>query len=166
MRALRLQAILLAFGLALFCWGCSGGGGPTTAEAPKSPLNQAKAPSNIWKSETTGKEYRVSVTNDRLSAEWVNVPPAAAQRGAYIRSECHHVGDKWVGTSDIFMPCTLGNGKDEHIANMCHLNMKVEFDSVSRDRITGRGQSLRKFDCKSCKAIETGWGDFVWVPAQ
>lgn len=131
---------------------------PTQSEAPE--------PSNIWKSETTGKEYRVRIEGDRFYADWVNLPPAAVQRRAYIHTVCQRAGSKWVGTSSIFMPCTVGQGKAEHIANTCHLNLKIEIDSVAQDRITGRGQSLEKFDCQSCKVIATGWGNIVWVPAQ
>ena len=46
----------------------------------------------LWKSETTGKEYRVQVDRGRFYAEWVNIPPESAKRGAYIRSECRRVG--------------------------------------------------------------------------
>ncbi len=62
------------------------------------------------------------------------------------------------------MPCTVGEGKSEHVVDTCHLTLKIEIDSITKDRITGRGQSLKKFDCASCKVIEAGWADFVWVP--
>ena len=118
----------------------------------------------LWKSETTGKEYRVQVDKDRFSAEWVNIPPESVKQGAYIRSECRRVGSKWIGTSRIHLPCAAGEGAKEHIVNTCRLQLRIEIDSVQADRIVGRGETLKRFDCKSCKVDETGWGDFVWVP--
>jgi hypothetical protein len=35
---------------------------------------------------------------------------------------------------------------------------------MSAERITGRGESLREFDCQNCQVHQTGWADFVWVP--
>ena len=118
----------------------------------------------IWRSETTGKEYRVQVDQDRFSAEWVNLPPESAKRGAYIRNECRRVGPKWIGTSRIHLPCAAGEGAKEHIVNTCRLQLRIEIISVQADRIVGRGQTLKRFDCQSCRVDETGWGDFVWVP--
>jgi hypothetical protein len=158
-RILRLQAVLLVMIVGLGCCACS-------SKHDQPAQSQAWEPSNIWKSETTGKEYRVRIEGDRFYAEWVNLPPAAAQRGAYIHTVCRRAGSKWVGTSNIFMPCTVGEGKSEHIADTCRLSLKIEIDSVTQDRITGRGQSLEKFDCQSCKVIATGWGNFVWIPAR
>jgi hypothetical protein len=122
------------------------------------------APFKTWKSQTTGREYRVKVGNDLLYAEWVNLPPAMAQGGAYIRTECRRVGAKWVGTSRSYLPCTVGEGPKEHIGNWCRLLTRIEIDTIAADRISGRGESLRRFDCKTCKVLETSWADFVWVP--
>lgn len=118
----------------------------------------------IWKSETTEKEFRVRVEKDRLTAEWVNIPPDGAKQGAYIRSECRRVGEKWVGTSQVFLPCALPG--DQKATHACHMTLRFEVDSISRDRITGGGESLRQFDCQSCKVLETAWAKFVWVPKQ
>ena len=41
---------------------------------------KAAALPQIWKSATTGKEYRVKIDGDRLTAEWSNLPP-----GCYTR---------------------------------------------------------------------------------
>jgi hypothetical protein len=120
----------------------------------------------VWRSETTNKDYRVKIDGNKLYAEWVNLSPVAAENHAYIHTECRRQGEKWVGTSDVFLPCTTGQGAKEHIANTCHLKMKVELDSISKKMIKGRGQTLRKFDCTSCKLVEAGWADFEWVPAK
>ena len=64
------------------------------------------------------------------------------------------------------MPCVVGEGKNDKVANTCHLNLKIEIDSVSNDRITGRAQTLKKFNCGACKVIEAGWADFEWAPAK
>jgi hypothetical protein len=165
-RILRFETVLLVMILGFCCWACSNKHEQPMAEQASPPKVETKEPSNIWKSETTGKEYRVRIDGDHLYADWVNLPPAAAQRGAYIHTVCQRVGSKWTGTSSIFMPCTVGQGKSEHIADTCHLILKIEIGSVTKDRITGRGQSLKKFDCQSCKVIEAGWANFEWVPAR
>ena len=121
---------------------------------------KATARPQIWKSTTTGKEYRVQIEGDRLTAEWSNIPPEAAKQGAYIRSDCRRSGTKWVGTSRILLPCPLPDGKTK----MCPLLLRFEVDFISSHRITGGGEILRDFDCGSCEVRKTGWGPFSWVP--
>jgi hypothetical protein len=114
----------------------------------------------IWKSASTGKEYRVKIDGDRFTAEWSNIPPQAAKQGAYIRSECRHSGTRWIGTSRLFLPCPLPDGKTK----MCPMILRFEVDFISSDRITGGGEILRDFDCGSCEVRKTGWGPFSWAP--
>jgi len=114
----------------------------------------------IWRSATTGKEYRVQIDGDRLTAEWSNIPPQAAQQGAYIRSECRRSGARWVGTSRILLSCSLPHGKTK----MCPMLLRFEVDFISSDHITGGGEILKDFDCGSCEVRKTGWGPFSWVP--
>jgi len=114
----------------------------------------------VWKSLSTGREYRVKVEGDRFTAEWSNIPPQAAKQGAYIRSECHRSGTRWIGTSRILLACALGDGKTK----MCPMILRFEVDFISPDRITGGGEILRDFDCGSCAVRKTGWGPFSWTP--
>lgn len=123
------------------------------------------ASARVWRSQTTGKEYRVWIENERLHAEWVNVPPELAQRGAYTRTECRHVGTRWIGTSQSRLPCeTTENGK--HVSNWCQVATKIEFDRVGANHMAGRGEALRRFDCAACRVLETVWKDFEWVPKE
>ena len=133
-----------------------------TAPKPEGTKSAAKATARpqIWKSATTGKEYRVQIEGDHLTAVWSNIPPEAAQQGAYIRSDCRRSGTKWVGTSRILLPCPLPDGKTK----MCPLLLRFEVDFTSSDRITGGGEILRDFDCGSCEVRKTGWGPFSWAP--
>jgi hypothetical protein len=147
LRNRRVQIAMLACGLALTAWACS-------RNFP-----------DVWQSVTTGKQYYVRKDKNHLYAQWVNLPPEAAKHGAYIHTACTLTGSKWTGTSEIYMPCTTGEGKDEKIANTCHLKLQIEFYSVGHDQIKGRGQTLKKFNCNTCQVIETGWKDFEWVPA-
>jgi hypothetical protein len=124
------------------------------------PATKTGALPQIWKSATTGKEYRVKVEGDRLTAEWSNIPPQAAKQGAYIRSECRRSGSRWVGTSRILLSCPLPDGKTK----MCPMLLRFEVDFISSDRITGGGEILRDFDCGSCEVRKTGWGPFTWAP--
>ena len=114
----------------------------------------------IWKSQSSGKEYRVKMEGDHLTAEWLNIPPQAAKQGAYIRSECRRSGSRWIGTSRILLPCSLPDGKTK----MCPMILRFEVDSISSERITGAGEILRDFDCGSCEVRKTGWGPFSWAP--
>ncbi len=124
------------------------------------------ASSRIWKSNTTGKEYRVRTNGDRFYAEWVNLPREHATHKAYIRSEALFTGSKWVGISRSFLPCATGEESKSKggITRWCHLVTRIEIDAITADRITGRGDTLKSFDCHTCKVLETGWKEFVWVP--
>ncbi len=131
------------------------------------PLSQSSksvpARSGVWKSQTTGKEYRVRVERDSFHAEWVNIPQDSAREGAYIRTACRRQGSKWIGKCHIFLPCAVGHGP---IVNRCHLDMGFVIDQISEGRISGRIEDpdLTQFDCKSCNVPKTVWKDFVWVP--
>jgi len=126
------------------------------------PAAKAAALPKIWKSASTGKEYRVKVEGDRFTAEWSNIPPEVAKLGAYTRTECRRSGSRWIGTTRFFLPfpCPPPNGK----LKMCPLILRFEVDFISPDRITGGGEILREFDCGTCEVRKTGWGPFSWVP--
>jgi hypothetical protein len=160
----KIHFALLACGIAILGWACSSAISRKPSQRSSSAGQAEKLP-DVWRSLTTGKEYFVRTDKSHIYAQWVNLPPAAAKHGAYIHSACKLVGLKWAGTSDIFMPCAVGEGKNAKIANTCHLTLKIEIDSVTKDKITGRGQTLRKFNCGACKTTETGWANFEWVPA-
>lgn len=128
------------------------------------PPKVARSSGRVWRSLTTGKEYRVRVESQILRAEWVNIPAALRQHGAYIRSECRRAGSKWVGTSRSYLPCTLSEGGKEEIGNWCRLLTRIEIDAVTESTITGRAEGLKRFDCRSCRILETVWKDFQWVP--
>jgi hypothetical protein len=132
--------------------------------APKPPAAKPAAKANalpqLWKSTSTGREYRVKIDGDRFTAEWSNIPVLAAKQGAYIRSECRRSGARWVGTSHILLPCAPPDGK----MKMCPMTLRFEVDHISPDRITGGGEILRDFDCGSCEVRKTGWGPFSWTP--
>ena len=159
----KIQIAGLACGLALAGWACSSA---VSQEMPQSAAEQAHKLPDVWRSLTTGKEYYVRTDKTHFYAQWVNLPPVARQHGSYIHTVCKREKSKWVGTSDIYMPCVAGEGKKEKIGNACHLTLKFEIDSISDQRITGRGQTLKKFNCGACKVVETGWGKFEWVPAK
>jgi hypothetical protein len=147
------------------------GGPPLLGQGAKLPQKHAPAekhaaapsPGKIWKSETTGKEYRVRIEKDRFYAEWV-APPDAAKQGAYIRSECRRTGTKWIGTSQVFVLCPKPGDVNGKSTNGCSLTFRFEVDSITPERITGSGETIREIDCAKCEVRQTGWGNFVWVP--
>ena len=138
---------------------------PAPQATPAPPSNaSAPAKGTVWKSETTGKEYRVWTDKDQLHAEWANIPPEFAARGAYIRSLGERKGEKWVGQSETNLPCLVGEGQQAHIANFCQLTAGFEIDSMSATKIEGRGEYKRISDCAKCQVILKEWKPFVWVP--
>ena len=110
----------------------------------------SQARRRTWKSQTTGNEYRVWVENEVFHAEWVNVPEDMARHGAYLHTLCRHTGSKWAGTSESLLPCTVGEGSDQRTVNWCKVETQTEIDSIAADRISGRGQTIKKVDCQSC----------------
>lgn len=162
-RCRKIQIAGLVCGLALAGWACSNAVG---RKPPQPAAEQAHKLPDVWRSLTTGKEYYVRTDKSHLYAQWVNLPRVAAKHGAYIHTVCKLKNSKGTGTSEIYMPCVVGEGKKEKIGNTCHLTLKFEIDSISDHLITGRGQTLKKFNCGTCKVVETGWGNFEWVPAK
>jgi len=124
----------------------------------------SQARRRTWKSQTTGNEYRVWVENEAFHADWLNVPEDMARHRAYLHTLCRYTGSKWAGTSESLLPCTVGDGADQRTVNWCKVETQTEIDSIAADRISGRGQTIKKVDCQSCKVLETGWAAFVWVP--
>jgi hypothetical protein len=138
---------------------------PSASATPANSVpRQAAVKGSIWKSETTGKEYRVWTEKEQFHAEWTNIPPQFAAKGAHISSTGARKGQKWLGESQNYLPCSAGEGKQEHIANFCQLTTGFEVDSMSATRITGQGEALKRFDCAKCKVLEKEWKNFVWVP--
>jgi hypothetical protein len=136
-------------------------------KSPKPARNQTQKvesmPPRIWKSESSLNEYRVWIKNKTLHADWVNIPAEAAKNGAYIRTTCRLVGGKWIGTSRIYMPCSVEKGP---VVNRCHLVMRMEIDEITAERMVGRVEDPQRdtFDCKTCKVAEKVWKNFLWVP--
>jgi len=157
--------LLILFSAVFFCAAPAGlCAQESKAPAPGKGESAAPASARIWKSETSGKEYRVWMENQRFHAEWVNIPPEFAAKGAYIRTVCRRTGTRWVGESRSYLPCSMGSGKEEHIANLCHVTTGFEVDSITKKRVAGRGEALKRFDCRTCKVLEKVWKNFVWVP--
>ncbi|HLI29767.1 MAG TPA: hypothetical protein VKV79_01550 [Terriglobia bacterium] len=157
----RFTAILL--GGLIFCgarWGnaaLAAGTGQKNQKAPDLP--------SYWLSATTHNVYRVQVKGNVLMADWVNVPKAEAQRGAYIRTECHRVGKRWIGSTRSFLRCETESGNGKPYSNWCHILTRTQISSVSAGRIVGRAEALKRFDCRQCMALEKEWKSFIWSPA-
>lgn len=164
--ARKTQIAALIFGISLLALQQ-----PLKAQKAKPPARAGAShtnpvPSHIWKSKTTGKEYRVQIDKERFYAEWANMPPELVKHKAYIRSEALPSGSKWIGTSRSFLQCAADDATQSKAGTTrwCHFDTRFEVDSIAPDRITGHGDTLRRFDCNTCKVLETGWAEFVWVP--
>lgn len=139
----------------------------SSAQAPAAGSSAPPAAGRVWKSQTTGNEYRVSVEGDVLRAECVNLPADLVRRGAYVQTECRRVGDRWIGTtrSRLPLPCTeVKTPQGRHPSGWCSLVTRTEIDSIAPDRITGRAQAPVRLDCEACKLLDAEWRGFVWRP--
>lgn len=128
------------------------------------PFTKFPVWTRVWKSETTGKEYRVRVEENRFFADWVNIPAESLKQGVYIRSECRRVGTKWAGASRVYLLCPDTADKLGKRMKGCPMTLRFEVDSITPERISGHAETLRDFDCQKCEVRQTGWGEFVWVP--
>jgi hypothetical protein len=156
----QLLVCIAALFLVLTAAESAAGQTATSKKAAAEPALPASA--RLWKSQTTGKEFRVWTDRGILHAEWVNIPLGLAKGGAYIRSELRRAGPKWAGTSKLRLPCESVED-NKPVSNWCSLETKIEIAGHTADRITGRGESLKRFDCRVCKILETGWANFEWV---
>jgi hypothetical protein len=154
--------------LAILVLLAASGTGITALQAQKPEKKQAQkvapVPTRVWKSETSGKEFRVWKENNRFHAEWANIRPEFAAKGVYIRTVCRRSGEKWVGESRSYLPCAVGEGKNEKVVNFCHFTTGFEVDTITDSRIAGRGEAVRVSDCTKCQVRNEGWKPFVWVP--
>jgi hypothetical protein len=160
LRHLVMMAALVSWGLASWSVAAQKTSPPPGGKPPQPRETLAK----VWVSETTHHEYRVRIEQDVFYAEWINLPPAADKLGAYIRTECHHTGAKWIGTTRIMLACAKPGETSDKLTRACPMTLRFEVDAITPERISGRGESLRDFDCEKCEVRQTGWGDFVWVP--
>jgi hypothetical protein len=162
---LRLRLVVCVGALILLLAPLGGAAGQAAKSKKAAAASTAPASARLWKSKTTGKEFRVWTEKGILHAEWVNIPLRLAKGGAYIHSELRRTGSKWAGTSKLRLPCESVED-NKPVSNWCSLETKIEIAGYTADRITGRGESLRRFDCRVCKILETGWADFEWVPKE
>lgn len=161
----QIDTVLFAAVLILLP-GCSRKAEQLNSTAESKNASAPAQPKDIWISETTGKEYHVTEDNNAFHAEWVNISAESAAHGAYIRTECKRQGSKWVGTSASFLPCSAGTDPKSKIENWCHLETKIEIESITADRISGRGEAIKSggFDCAKCKILDSEMKDFFWSP--
>jgi len=160
------NAILTLMGGALLAGWCgpTAGGQQSKPTAPKPAASSAGTAGKIWVSQTTHHEFRVKIENDLFSAEWVNIPPTSAKLGAYMRTECRRSGTRWIGTSRVLLPCAKPGEAPGKITRTCPMTFRFEVDTITPERISGRGESLKELDCEKCEIRETGWAPYVWVP--
>jgi hypothetical protein len=118
----------------------------------------------IWHSAATNHDFRVDVTQDVFTADWVNVPPAAAKRGAFIHTECRRTGEKWVGSSNIHMLFGIPGAPSGKDSKLCSMTVRFEVDSITPEKIAGHSEALHAFDVNTCRIQQTSWGSFTWSP--
>jgi len=160
-RALAAIAALMV--VSLFTAAAQNSTSPAKSVDTNSVAAFGKLP-KIWRSPATQHEFRVEVTNGVFRAEWINIPPAIAKRGAYIRTECRRAGTKWEGVSHINLLFGIPGAPQGKDTKMCSLTVRFEVDSVSPEKIAGHSEVLKSFDVNACRAEQTKWGEFTWIP--
>lgn len=151
---------------------CGTGARNRTFAAAPAQGNPATAPhaasglAAYWVSATTHNVYRVQIKGNTLTANWVNVSGSEAQHGAYIRSTCHRAGKQWVGATQSFLRCEIENAQGKPYSHWCHILTRIQISDVSADRITGRAEALKRFDCRQCAVLAKEWKSFTWFPAR
>ncbi|HEV2425425.1 MAG TPA: hypothetical protein VGZ29_11415 [Terriglobia bacterium] len=163
-RLVRLRLPVVLFPAAIFGLLAATGSG---AQAPAAGPPGQVVSGRIWKSQTTGNEYRVRIEGDVLRAEWVNLPPKLVRQGAYVRTECRRAGNRWVGTtrSRLLLPCTeVTTPEGHHPSAWCSLVTRTEINSITPERITGQAQAPERLDCQACKLLDSEWKEFIWTP--
>ena len=164
-RPVKVCVLVLVGAILLFAFPCCSRQGEKSkmagdTKAATTPV-QTK---DVWVSETTGKEYHVTVVGDTFRAEWVNISPELSAHGTFLRTECKKQGTKWVGATASYLPCSASNGANAKIDNWCHLETSIEIFSITPGSISGNGATLKKFDCMKCQILEQGSKDFFWTP--
>ncbi len=143
--------------------------GTTRAIAPakpgSTPTKTASRPfPKLWQSTSSHHDFRVDVTNDVFHAVWVNIPPAAAKQGSYIRTECNRTGSKWVGFSNINMLFGIPGAPPGKDTKVCNFRVRFEVDSISPEKITGHSEALQDFDVNACQVRKANMAAFTWMP--
>ena len=145
---------------------------PQSAPTPGSGSRGSKASAlsaklpKVWHSEGSKHDFRVEMGKDVFRAEWVNIPPAAAKQGAYIRTECRRSGAKWVGSSSVNMLFGVPGAPAGKDTKICHLTVRFEVDSITPEKITGHSEAVKDFDVNTCQLRKSSWGEFTWTPKQ
>jgi len=139
----------------------AGGQAPKPRKTAAAP---AASPGKIWVSQTSKHAFRVNIENDLFTAEWINIPPASAKLGAYIRTECRRTGTRWIGTSRIVLACAKSGETPGKVTHACPMMLRFEVEKITPEQISGRGETLKDFSCEKCEVRQTGWAAFVWVP--
>lgn len=139
---------------------------PTPPPKPSSATGKGASGQlpKLWHSVSSQHDFRVELTDNVFRAEWVNIPPAAAKQGVYIRTECRRSGAKWVGSSSLNMLFAVRGAPAGKDTKVCHLTVRFEVDSLSAEKISGHSEKLKDFDVNTCQVRQTSWGEFTWVP--
>ena len=145
---------------------------PATALQASSPQKTGHTPSHktastgstLWVSEVTHNVYRVRIQGSTFTADWVNIPPSEAQQGAFIRTECHREGTKWIGTTTSYLRCEIEQPNHPLYVHWCHILTQTQISEIAPNRITGRAEALKRFDCHKCQVLEKEWKAFDWIP--
>lgn len=118
----------------------------------------------IWRWESKHIDLRVEVTHDLFRAEWMNILESAAKRGAYGRVECRREASKWEGSFSGNMVFAIPGVPTKQATKLCAFAERIEVDSISLEKITGRIESMASFDVNTCGGPPGKWLDFTWVP--
>jgi hypothetical protein len=93
---------------------------------------------------TSGWDYRVWASDERIRTEWIRVPSQA--NWTYVVSSLNKDGAIWTGTTWLGGTCQTGAK-----VKQCYIKLGSEIDKLSDTRIDGRAQTFKTFDCRKCE---------------
>lgn len=122
----------------------------------KADIPDTVASDKIWTSITSGRDYKVRISDEYLYTEWVNLPAQLQGTGAFMRAELKKNGANWTGTVHSHFPCSQ--------VKWCSVDREYEIDELSETRIVGRADTWKSFDCRKCQPHDEEVKPFTLIP--
>lgn len=125
---------------------------PTTSEGKTS---------QVWTSLSSGRDYKVRSDGEYMYTEWI-VPTAYANTPMFMRGELKKNGSGWIGKTHLYEPFKQKYGGYK----WCHLEIPIQFTSVTDRRIEGRALRVIKMDAGKCELQKSVEEPFTWIPKE
>jgi S1-C subfamily serine protease len=120
----------------------------------------------LWKSLLSGEVRKLRFDGDYIYAETVRTDER--RKLGFDSYELKKQGDGYKGVFRVGFSCTYRDWRGLPTPNQCSREDKIEFNSVTPNRIEGRifgHPPGTKLDCKKCTYSKPpAWTPFIWIP--